>query len=141
MSTAQCHCGAVSVAVAVPITDVNVCHCRACQRRTGAPFGMIAWVAADAVTVTGTTSAWTRTAASGRGFTSRFCPICGSNILFEAPLKPGVIGIAAGAFADPDFPPPVRSVWEEHRHPWVMLPDGAAQFPQGRPVLPHKVNP
>jgi hypothetical protein len=136
---ATCHCGAVTVAVAVPITDVNVCHCQSCQRRTGSPFGMIAWVAKADVTVSGETRAWTRDADSGRAFTSRFCPQCGSNILFETPMRPTAIGIAAGAFADPGFPPPVRSVWEESRHPWVMLPDGALHFDQGRTPPPGAV--
>ncbi|MBC7519889.1 MAG: GFA family protein, partial [Sandarakinorhabdus sp.] len=114
---ASCQCGAVTVTVDdhVAITDVNICHCHACQRRSGSPFGMIAWVPAAAVTLRGKTTVFTRKADSGRDFTSRFCPACGSSMLFEAPLKPGVIGIAAGAFADPDFPPPVRSVWEESR--------------------------
>lgn len=131
---AACQCGAVTVTVAddVAITDVNICHCEACQRRTGSPFGMIAWVPATAVTAHGTVTAFTRKADSGRDFTNRFCPACGSSILFEASLKPGVIGIAAGAFADPHFPPPVRSVWEESRHAWVALPEGAARFERGR---------
>ncbi len=128
---AGCHCGAVSVTVAAPITDVNVCHCQACQRRTGSPFGMIAWVAEEAATVSGETSAYVRTADSGRSFTSHFCPMCGTSILFTAPLKPGVIGIAAGCFANPDFPPPIRSVWEESRHLWVAVP-GPDHYPRGR---------
>jgi hypothetical protein len=30
-----------------------------------------------------------------------------------------VIGIALGAFADPSFPAPTVSIWEQTRHPWV----------------------
>lgn len=139
MSAAACHCGAVQVAVSSPITDVNVCHCAACQRRTGSPFGMIAWVPREGVLITGETRGFTRQADSGRAFTSRFCPVCGSNILFETPMRPAAIGIAAGAFADPDFPPPIRSVWEESRHGWVALPDGALRFAQGRTPPPGAV--
>ena len=29
-----------------------------------------------------------------------------------------------GAFADPDFPPPTISVYDECMHPWVILPEG-----------------
>jgi hypothetical protein len=32
---------------------------------------------------------------------------------------PDLIGVAAGAFADPAFPAPSQSVWQERRHPWV----------------------
>lgn len=32
------------------------------------------------------------------------------------------LAIPVGAFADPDFPPPTVSVYEERMHPWVTLP-------------------
>ena len=34
--TAQCHCGDLRVVVAGKAEWVNLCHCKACQRRTGA---------------------------------------------------------------------------------------------------------
>lgn len=34
------------------------------------------------------------------------------------------IAIPVGAFADPDFPAPTVSVYEERMHDWVSLPDG-----------------
>ena len=36
--------------------------------------------------------------------------------------------MAVGAFADPNFPAPRVSVWEEFMHPWVGLPDGIEHF-------------
>lgn len=30
--------------------------------------------------------------------------------------------VAVGAFADPAFPAPVRSVWERSRHAWMAVP-------------------
>jgi hypothetical protein len=35
---------------------------------------------------------------------------------------PGVVAVAIGNFADPNFPAPSIAVWEESRHPWVALP-------------------
>ena len=32
---------------------------------------------------------------------------------------PDLIAVAAGAFADPDFPAPEQQVYEQHKHPWV----------------------
>ncbi len=32
--------------------------------------------------------------------------------------------VPVGAFADPNFPAPRVSVWEDRMHPWVGLPDG-----------------
>jgi hypothetical protein len=34
---------------------------------------------------------------------------------------PDVVAIAVGAFADPKFPAPVRSIYEERAHGWVAL--------------------
>jgi hypothetical protein len=131
---AACHCGAVTVTVAegVPLAIVNICHCLACQRRTGSPFGSIVWVPEATATVAGETRADTRPTDEGRQFTSHFCVICGSNIAFNAEKNPGLRGIAGGAFADPALPPPRASVWEESRHPWVAVPEGAARYPRGR---------
>ncbi len=134
MSAATCHCGAVTVTVAegVPLAIVNMCHCQACQRRTGSPFGSIVWVPDTMAKIAGETRSYTRPTDEGRHFTSHFCVTCGSNIAFVAEKNPGLLGIAAGAFADPALPPPRVSVWEEHRHLWVAVPDGAARYPKGR---------
>ena len=35
---------------------------------------------------------------------------------------PDRVGVAVGAFGDPDFPPPTLSVWELFKHDWVSLP-------------------
>lgn len=130
--TAACQCGAVSVLVAngAPPPDVNICSCQACQRRTGAPFGEIAWWPSEALTIVGDLKRFERPAGGGRVFVSHFCPDCGSSLLFEAALKPGVTGVAVGAFADPSFPPPVRQVWVESHHPWVRI-DVPDRFLQG----------
>ncbi|MEX0628968.1 MAG: hypothetical protein WEB63_04965 [Cucumibacter sp.] len=36
----------------------------------------------------------------------------------------GLIGIPAGTFKDPSFPPPNRFYWTVHQHHWLPLPDG-----------------
>lgn len=131
---AACHCGAVTVTVAdgVPLGVVNMCHCQACQRRTGSQFGSIVWIPEAMAAMTGETRAYARASDEGRRFTSHFCVTCGSNIAFNAEKNPGMLGIAAGAFADPGLTPPRVSVWEENRHPWVAVPEGAAHYPKGR---------
>ena len=39
---AQCACGQLAVLCLGKPIKVSVCHCTACQRRTGAPFGVVA---------------------------------------------------------------------------------------------------
>ncbi len=40
---AQCLCGQLSAELPGPIDQVVACHCTACQRRSGSPFGTIAY--------------------------------------------------------------------------------------------------
>ena len=129
---ATCQCGELSAEVPGPGDQIVACHCRACQRRSGSPLGVIAYFTADDVTLTGEVREYTRTADSGRGFTTAFCPTCGATVWFRSEAKPNAIGIPVGAFADPGFPPPVRSVWEVSRHPWLAVPGEIDHFPQGR---------
>jgi hypothetical protein len=46
--------------------------------------------------------------------------------------NPGLVGVAVGAFGDPSFPAPVRSVWEASRHAWLDVPSAQQRFPKGR---------
>jgi hypothetical protein len=36
-------------------------------------------------------------------------------------VMPDLIAVAIGAFADPAFPAPTVSVYEERMHPWVAI--------------------
>jgi hypothetical protein len=51
-----------------------------------------------------------------------FCPHCGDTVYWEAAFFPDQTGIPAGAFADPQFPEPMASVWCQSKHPWVEFP-------------------
>jgi hypothetical protein len=46
-------------------------------------------------------------------------------------VAPDCYMIAVGAFANPAFPVPTVSVWEETIHPWVRLPAEIRHFRQG----------
>lgn len=129
---AQCQCGRLQAHVAAASDQIVACHCQACQRRSGSPFGLVAYYPAAAVTLSGEAVAYTRVADSGRGFTGHFCPVCGSTVWFTSDLKPDAVGLAVGAFADPAHPAPVRSVWEQTMHEWVAIPGAIPHFPRGR---------
>ncbi|WP_164157235.1 GFA family protein [Sandarakinorhabdus rubra] len=128
----QCLCGGVRVVLGRDPPAVNMCHCADCQRRSGSPFGMAVWLMETDVTISGETREFRHLSDKGRELTNRFCPSCGSTICYTAALNPGLVAIPAGLFADPDTPPPQRSVFEERRHPWVAVPEGAVRLPRGR---------
>ncbi len=121
MRTAECPCGALRAEVEGEPVRISVCHCLACQRRTGGAFGVQARWPAEQVRITGDWREWSRTGDTGRWARFRFCPTCGSTLAYEIEAMPGVIAIPVGAFADPGFPPPRVSVYEERKHPWVAV--------------------
>ena len=130
---ARCACGSLKVDLPDDITPAVVaCHCTACQRRTGSPFGVGAYYLLAALTITGNATSWTRDTDSGGTFTTYFCPTCGSTVYWTTGKHPEAAGVAVGAIADPHFPGPVRSVWEETRHEWVEIPTALHHFPKGR---------
>jgi len=132
--TASCQCGAFRMVAEGEPDMVNLCHCHACQRRTGAPFSVNAYYRKDAVRLEGDFRTYPRAAREGRTLTNHFCPQCGSTVCWTMDMRPGHYGIAVGAFNDQDFPPPTFSVWEEARHNWVTLPSGMEHFRQARPA-------
>jgi hypothetical protein len=64
----------------------------------------------------------------GTALDFRFCPHCGSTVWFTQDATPQLIAIAVGAFADPTFPTPAHSNYDQYRHPWAGLPDEMEQI-------------
>jgi hypothetical protein len=121
---ARCSCGQLQAETTGDPVRVSVCHCHACQLRTGSVFGAQARFAKSAVTVTGRTSQYVRIGDSGQKITFYFCPDCGSTVYYQLENAPEMIAIPVGAFADSGFPAPQYSVYESRRHSWAGLPPG-----------------
>ena len=122
---AACHCGQLRLEVDGDPFVVSLCHCLACQRRTGSAFGMQAAFRPDQVKVVGRYSDYTRISdeADRKAHVFHFCPDCGSSVFYGEPDEEDLVVVSVGAFADPSFPPPTESGYESRRHPWVTLPD------------------
>src|SRR5512139_2233299 len=129
---AQCSCGSVELVVVGEPSSVVACHCLACQRRTGSVFGVGAYFPQEQITVTGATQEFVRRTEAGNQFVTHFCPACGTSMHWRSDKNPGLVGVSVGAFADASFPAPVRSVWEQSKHPWVEVPPAQQHFPKGR---------
>src|SRR4029453_18576832 len=121
---ARCHCGQLRVEAEGDPFAVSICHCLACQRRTGSAFGMQAGYKADQVNVVGRFSAYSRISdeADRKEHFFHFCPDCGSQVFYTEPEEPDMFVVSIGAFADPSFPPPIESGYDSRRHPWITLP-------------------
>ena len=107
---------------------MGICHCLACQRRTGSVFATLASFAAP-YQVSGTATEYVRVGDQGTRARFRFCPVCGTTVFHtEEGYEQAAVAVAVGAFADPDFPPPQDSVYDCRRHRWVQLPPGTAKY-------------
>ena len=124
--TASCLCGQLSIEVQGESLGTGICHCLACQRRTGSVFAALSCFAAP-YKIVGTANAYVHVGDQGGRYTFRFCPTCGANVFHEEEGQSNVM-VAVGAFADPNFPAPQDSVYTCRKHAWVQLPPGITAF-------------
>lgn len=124
---ASCTCGQLQIEVTGEPRVVGVCHCLACQRRTGSVFAALASFNVP-YSVRGVATEYTRIGDQGAQFVFRFCPICGSTLYHTEAGNESSVSVAVGAFGDPDFPPPSMSIYDSRKHPWVQLPIGIQAF-------------
>jgi hypothetical protein len=129
---ASCQCGQLHVEVPGPTVAVVVCHCLACQKRSGSPFGEAAYYPHDQVKIEGESKHFGRPTDLGGSFDQYFCPICGTTVFMRGTKNPDVTGIPIGLFDDPHTMQPIRSVWEETRHAWVDISTALQHFPRAR---------
>ncbi len=118
---ATCRCGQLEATCAGEPVRISACHCLNCQKRSGSAFAAQARWPDERVTVSGESRTWSHTGDSGRRADFRFCPRCGSTVVYVSEGMPGVTAVALGAFADPSFPAPRHSGYEERKHPWVEI--------------------
>lgn len=122
---ASCSCGQLHLTAEGDPIRISMCHCLACQRRTGSVFGAQARFPRDKVTIAGRSTQYVRVGDSGGRITFHFCPDCGSTVHYHIDAMPDMIAVPVGAFADPTFPAPKVSVYEARRHAWVSVPEDA----------------
>ena len=126
---AACSCGQLTARVVGDPVRVSICHCLNCQRRTGGPFAQQARFPRENVTVAGRSTVYVITGDEGTRAHFHFCPRCGATVYYEPEAMPDFVAIPVGAFADPGFPAPTVSVFEERMHRWVVPPADAEHYP------------
>ena len=120
--TGGCQCGAVRFAVSAAPVKVSICHCRMCQKATGAPVAAFADIEHEHFTWTrGKPSAFKSSSIAERDF----CPACGTPLTFRRIDGPR-IELLTGTFDRPDRVVPTRQYGTESRLGWVV---GIANLP------------
>jgi hypothetical protein len=125
-----CLCGAVRYRVTGEPRLAAVCHCTLCKRRTGSACGFAAYFDEAAVEITsGEPKTYEyRSDETNRGGPMKFCPTCGTTVTWSAEAFPGVRGIAAGTFDDPNWIKPTFHTWTRSALHWMVFPQGVEIF-------------
>jgi len=114
--TGGCQCGAVRFALKATPVKVSICHCRMCQKASGAPFASFADIDNGDFTWTkGKPAAFKSSSIAMRDF----CADCGTPLSFCRIDGPR-IEIMTGAFDKPDRLIPTRQYGTESRLGWVV---------------------
>jgi hypothetical protein len=130
--TGGCNCGAVRFEVTQPLVSASYCHCRRCQRRSGAAASANAHPAPGTVRIVEGEQAL-RAWKPDDGMEKVFCGECGSAVFARNPGDGDLVGIRMGAFdGDPGVRPSVR-LFVAYAAPWEAIPDdGLPRHPEGR---------
>lgn len=106
---------------------VHCCHCRWCQRETGAAFALNAMIEADRVELlAGKPELVLTPSASGKGQKIWRCPSCRIAVWSNYPgAGDAVRFVRVGTLDKPDAMPPDIHIFTMSRQPWVVLPEGA----------------
>jgi hypothetical protein len=132
-----CQCGAVRYEVAAEPMTVYACHCRDCQRQTGAAFALSMIVARDALSVTsGAPVDWLRSGAHTASGTPTHCMMCGAcgSRLFNLPTRaPQLAILRPGTLDDISWLVPVGHIWTDSAQPWVRMPADTLNYPRQPP--------
>ena len=115
-----CLCGALRFRVTAAPLDSGYCHCRMCQRNSGAP--VVAWV-----TFPTPSFVWTKgvpgSFASSAHAQRQYCSQCGSYLVFLSAKSPAEISVNTASCDDPGAFPPRRHIYWESRIPWFRTDD------------------
>ena len=111
---------------------VHCCHCRWCQRETGASFALNAMIEADrVVTLSGAPEVVLTPSLSGRGQKISRCPTCHVAVWSNySGAGDAVRFVRVGTLDAPDRLPPDIHIFTASKQPWVVLPDGMPAVPE-----------
>jgi len=120
-----CLCGALRFEATAAPVESGYCHCRLCQRSTGAPVLAYVSFPADSFHYIAGTPA--RFASSNRG-AREFCAGCGTQIAFRASPSPATVDVNVGALDDPARYAPQKHIYCSTAISWLHLADTLPRF-------------
>ena len=121
-----CTCRRVRYRMVTRPMFVHCCHCRWCQRETGASFALNAMIEADRVELrSGEVDVVNTPSNSGKGQRIARCPTCRVAVWSNyAGAGDAVRFVRVGTLDDPDRLPPDIHIFTSSKQPWVVIDPG-----------------
>ena len=127
-----CLCGAVRYRISREPHHADYCHCRICQRATGAP--VVAWL-----TVASRALAWTKGKPAVYRSSAKaerlFCGACGTQLVFREIAEPDELDVTLASLDDPEAVRPSHHIWTSSRIGWFEVADDLPRYPERGPVV------
>ena len=127
-----CLCGGVRYRVTAAAIDTGYCHCRMCQRNSGAP--VVAWTTFPAMSFSWTAGS-PATYVSSPQIQRQFCAHCGSYLVFRREDSTEV-SVNTASLDDPGAFQPQMHIFIESRIPWFRTDDDLPQHVGYGPLRP-----
>ena len=127
-----CDCRTVRYRMQTAPLFVHCCHCRWCQRESGASFALNAMIEADRVVELEQSPELVQTpSASGSGQLIARCPKCRIAVWSHyAGAGPVLKFVRVGTLDEPDLLPPDIHIFTASKQPWVVIPEGVPAVPE-----------
>jgi hypothetical protein len=128
-----CACGAIRYeSQADPILMLN-CHCRDCQRASGAAYAAFVVLPKAEVRLSGEPRYHRIVGDAGKAVERGFCPACGSPVMTKLERLPDLIALQAGSLDDPSRYKPAMDIFTASAQPWDHLHPDTSKLPNGPP--------
>jgi hypothetical protein len=127
-----CTCRYVRYRMTTKPLFVHCCHCRWCQRETGAAFALNAMIESDRVQLlAGEVAVIDTPTNSGKGQRISRCPKCHIAVWSNyAGAGDALRFVRVGTLDEPDRLPPDIHIFTASKQPWTVLPPNTPAVPE-----------
>ncbi len=122
-----CLCGALRYTSSAEPVEAGYCHCRMCQKLSGAT--VLPWASVSASSF-GYTEGQPKIYTSSAHGQREFCAECGSQIAFRATDTDDTVEINVGTLDDPEAVNPQYHVWCNSQVSWFDTQDELPRYPE-----------
>ncbi len=125
-----CLCGALRYRLQLPAIDAAYCHCRLCQRSSGAP--VLAYVSVPSGVFAYTRGEPTVFRSSSHS-QREFCNVCATQLVFRKIEGATVVDVTIPSLDDPERATPEFHIWRSSRLDWFDTTDTLPRYDRQEP--------